>query len=55
MRPPHRDRYEDDPDGYEAAWQSYECAMDTDRDRQRDEAAEREIESKATNHTDTAP
>lgn len=40
MKPPSRDFYEDDPDGYEAAWSRFEDMADMERDRKRDEAME---------------
>lgn len=44
MRPPRRDRFEDDPDGYDRAWQVHEERMEDLRDRQRDEEAEKQSE-----------
>jgi hypothetical protein len=46
MKTPNRRDYDDDPDGYEAAWNSYECEAETRRDWKRDEAAEKETEQK---------
>ncbi len=43
MRPPRRDRFEDDPEGYERAWSHHEERMEDLRDYQRDEQAEREM------------
>lgn len=46
MKPPHRDRFEDDPEGYERAWSYHEERMEDLRDRERDEKAEKETEQK---------
>lgn len=43
MKPPRRDRFEDDPEGYERAYQIHEERMEDLRDYQRDEQAEREM------------
>lgn len=52
MRPPRRDRFEDDPEGYERAWQIHEERMEDLRDYQRDEQAEREMIAAANERRD---
>lgn len=52
MKPPRRYRFEDDPDGYERAWQVHEERMEDLRDRQRDEQAEREMIAAANERRD---
>lgn len=52
MRAPRRDRFEDDPDGYERAWQIHEERMEDLRDYQRDEQAEREMIAAANERRD---
>lgn len=45
MIPPRRDRFEDDPEGYDRAWQIHEERMEDLRDRERDEKVEKETET----------
>mgnify|MGYP003404658682 CR=1 FL=1 len=52
MRPPRRDRFEDDPEGYERAWSHHEERMEDLRDYQRDEQAEREMIAAANERRD---
>ena len=52
MRPPHRDRFENDPEGYDRAWQIHEERMEDLRDYQRDEQAEREMIAAANERRD---
>lgn len=52
MKPPRRDRFEDDPDGYERAWSHHEERMEDLRDYQRDEQAEREMIAAANERLD---
>jgi len=47
MRAPDKRFYDDDPEGYEAAWNRYEDNLDQLRDRLRDEAVERQDELNA--------
>lgn len=50
MKPPQKDFYEDDPEGYDAAWQSYEEACETERDRRRDEHSDEELKQWVQNN-----
>lgn len=42
MKPPRRDFYEDDQEGYELAWSQYEERMEDLRDWKRDEEVEKQ-------------
>lgn len=50
MKPPQKDFYEDDPEGYDAAWQAYEEACETERDRRRDEQGDEELKQWVQNN-----
>ena len=45
MKPPQKDFYEDDPEGWDAAWQGYEEACEDLRDRRRDEQTDEELKT----------
>jgi hypothetical protein len=52
MRVPDRDNYCDDLDGYERAWDAYECYAESERERKREDEIESAMVKLANERSD---